>query len=449
MQDGRRILNISLVAALLLSGCSPAPNPAEVPGQANALPSLPAFAPSARKAIKHVVIVIQENRSFVNIFAGFPGADAPMFGYMHDGTKVALKPVTFMDPGNLAHGFFSALYDWNSGAMNGFDLAAQGSGNSATLPYRYLQRNLVKPYWDMAQQYTLSDRMFQTEWGGSFTAHLDLIAGTTYLNPTVAEADFPDATPWGCDAPPGTQTETVTYPSYALGVGPFPCFTQFRTMADTLDAAGVSWKYYAPRITWLGGNFWSSFDAIRSVRYGKDWHNVISPATTILKDAASGNLPAVSWVVPDAENSDHEGSFSSTGPSWVAAIVNAAGESKDWDSTAIFVLWDDWGGWYDDAIPPKTGDYFGPGLRVPCIIISPYAKARYVSHSVYEFGSILKFVENTFGLPTLGHTDATAADMIDSFDFTKAPRPFVHIKAPFPPQHFLNEIPSLRLPDDD
>jgi phospholipase C len=219
-------------------------------------------------------------------------------------------------------------------------------------------------------------------------------------------------------------------------------------MADTLDAAGVSWKYYAPAIDTTGG-IWSSFDAIRKVRYGKDWANVISPQTTVLTDAMSGNLPAVSWVVPDWLDSDHPSSTSGSGPSWVSAVVNAVGESKDWDSTAIFVLWDDWGGWYDDAVPPKTGDYFGPGERVPCIIISPYAKSHYVTHTVYEFGSILKFVENTFGLPTLGHTDATSADMMDGFDFSKRATPFVHIKAPLPPSHFLNETPSLRVPDED
>ncbi|HTA40747.1 MAG TPA: alkaline phosphatase family protein [Candidatus Acidoferrales bacterium] len=448
MHGRRCILQASLGAVLLCSACaipSP-PSPAVVPGRASLLPPVPASGSPGRKAIKHIIVVIQENRTLVNIFAGFPGADAPTFGYLHDGTKVALTPSTFDDRGSLPHGFLSAVYDWQNGAMNGFDVAAAGSGNSPRLPYRYLRRNLVAPYWDMATRYTLSDRMFQTEWGGSFTAHLDLIAGTTYLSPTVAEADFPNALPWGCDAPPGTTTVTVTYPSFERGIGPFPCFDQFRTMADTLDAAGISWKYYAPPVTPHNG--WSSFDAIRRVRYGKDWHNVVSPETTIIADAASGNLPAVAWVVPDQRNSDHEGSKSSTGPSWVSAIVNTVGASKDWDSTAIFVLWDDWGGWYDDAAPPK-GDYFGPGLRVPCIIISPYAKVHHVSHTVYEFGSILKFVENTFGLPTLGYTDAKASDMIDSFDFDHAPRPFVPIKAPLPARHFLNETPSLRAPDDD
>ena len=412
---------------------------------------LRATAPSARTssaAIKHVVIVVQENRSFLNIFAGFPGADAPMFGYLHDGTRVSLRSVTLRNRTDLPHGFFSGVTDWNLGAMNGYDSAVAGSGVSPRLPYSYLQRKSVEPYWDLASRFTLADRMFQTEWGGSFTAHLDLIAGTASLDPSLVEVDFPNATPWGCDAPVGTTT-VLLQPSHLEAVGQFPCFDQFRTMADTLDDAGVSWKYYAPVVGSVGNNVWSEFDAIRSVRRGKDWRkDVISPETRILSDAGANRLPAVSWVVPDWADSDHAGSGSDSGPAWVASVVNAVGTSKAWNSTAIFVLWDDWGGWYDDAAPPQL-DYFGLGNRVPCIVISPFAKKHHVSHTLYEFGSILKFVEETFALPSLGSTDARANSMADSFDFAQAPRAFRPVAAGYSVQYFLKRPSSLQPPDDE
>ena len=234
----------------------------------------------------------------------------------------------------------------------------------------------------MAQQYTLADHMFPTEHGESFTAHLDLIAGTTNISPTVAIANLPTGQPWGCDSPQGTTTWTVNENRVVQNNGPFPCFTQFQTMADSLDSAGVSWKYYAPYVTVNGGGLWSEFDAISSVRYGKDWANVISPENNILKDAMNGQLASVSWVVPHGTDSDHPSWTSDTGPSWVASIVNTIGKSPLWTSTAVVVLWDDFGGWYDDVPPPQL-DFVGLGIRVPCIIISPYAKANYVSHTQY------------------------------------------------------------------
>jgi len=274
----------------------------------------------------------------------------------------------------------------------------------------------------------------------------------TNITPQSAVVDLPDATPWGCDAPAGTATAEVN-PQRVVGShdGPFPCFTQFRTMADTLDAANVSWKYYAPNI--LKQPAWSAFDAIQNVRHGADWAKVTSPQTQVLLDAQNGALPAVSWVTPDSQDSDHPGAGSDTGPSWVAAVVNAVGEGPDWDSTAIVVLWDDWGGWYDNVPPPQL-DFKGLGIRVPCIIVSPYAKTNYVSHTQYEFSSVLKFAEQAFSLPVLGapadgYTDTRANSLVDSFNFTQKPRAFVKIPAKYPISYFLTHPQSMRVPDDD
>ncbi|MBV8154591.1 MAG: hypothetical protein JO029_12650 [Candidatus Eremiobacteraeota bacterium] len=391
--------------------------------------------------IKHVVIVIQENRSFENIFAGFPGANAPMYGYNHLNHKEPLTAGNFMGP-DMPHGWKASMAAWNGGKMNGFDMELTQGRPVGARAYEYLARNLVAPYWTMAKRYVLADEMFPTEFGASFTSHLDLIASTDNLSPTRAEVDWPSAGPWGCEAPTGTWSWTLDTRRVEHPMGPYPCFTQFRTLADTLDAAGVSWKYYQS----VQG-LWSAFDAIKNVRQGPDWAtHVVAPQTQVLADAQSGNLASVSWVVPDNADSDHPGSNSNTGPSWVSSVVNAIGTGPDWSSTAIVVVWDDWGGWYDNARPQQK-DFVGLGIRVPCLIISPYVKPH-VSHSQYEFGSVLKFVEQTFGLPALGpasfgYTDARARSFVDSFDFSQHPRPFRTIPAPLDAHYFLTRKPPV------
>ncbi len=411
-------------------------------------------APVVGDYIKHVVIIVQENRTFENLFAGFPGADAPMFGYDVKRHKVPLKVVDFIPLVNLNHDFGPALRAWNHGKMNDFSASAKQYGLPDTYPYAHLRRSDIAPYWDMAEQYVLADHMFPTEFGPSFTGHLSLIAGTTSLSANEAVANNPFGGPWGCDATPGTNTFIVNL-KRIIKTGPFPCYTQFHTMADVLDGGNVSWKYYAPAIDAnKGGALWSSFSAIRAVRYGSDWNNdMSSPQTNVLLDAKKGDLPNVSWVIPDWTWSDHASSGSDMGPSWVSAVVNAIGRGPDWKSTAIVIVWDDWGGWYDN-VPPPNFDYRGPGIRVGCIIVSPYAKPHFVDHTQYEFGSILRFAEEAFGLPTIGsasagYTDARATSLDDAFDFTQAPRPFKAIPAKYPASTFLRQKPSGRPPDTD
>ncbi|HET6274472.1 MAG TPA: alkaline phosphatase family protein [Candidatus Cybelea sp.] len=413
--------------------------------------AMPAGVDSSR-SIKHVVIVIQENRSFDNLFSGFPGADAPTFGYA--GTqRIALHPTALEDPGDIENNWRDAIGGWNGGKMNGFE-REHFYGGPRDYAYAYVPRDESAPYWTMAKRFVLADRMFPTEFGPSFTAHLSLIAGNTTIDPgPIAEVDAPDTLKWGCEAPPGTRSFTLDAQRVERFNGPFPCFGDFPTLADILDAAGVSWKYYASPLSHIGGKVWSEFSAIRSVRYGADWQNVISPQTRVLRDIADGRLATVSWVTPDWVDSDHTGSGYNRGPSWVASIVNAIGESPYWNSTAIFVLWDDWGGWYDDAVPPQL-DFRGLGIRVPCIVISPYAKHGYVSHTQYEYGSILKTVEEIDGLPRIGppsrgFTDTRATDMLDVFDFTQSPRVFSPIRARYPKSTFTSERPSYIPPDSD
>lgn len=403
--------------------------------------------------IKHVVIVVQENRSFDNIFAGFPAADSQRYGYLHTGTKVNLQPIPFQQK-YIEHLYINAVTDIDNGKMDGFDLNGTVSGTIGTYAYSYLERSAVAPYWTLAKRYVLADHMFPTMLGPSFTAHLTLIAGTADLTPTLSEVNVPNGVPWGCDAPSGTGTSTLNSNRLLESDTSYPpCFTQFRTMADTLDAAKVSWRYYAPALNQYGGNTWSSFDAIKDVRYSSDWPSkVVNPPTRILTDVAKGRLRKVSWVIPDANWSDHPDIGTPYGPSWVSAIVNTIGNSKEWKSTAIIVVWDDWGGFFDHVPPPQL-DFRGLGIRVPCLIISPYV-VSHVDHTSYEFGSILGFVEQVFGLPTLGpeaegYTDGRSRSLLDSFDFTRGPRTYKPVSAPYPPSFFLNQAPSLRPPDTE
>ena len=162
-----------------------------------------------------------------------------------------------------------------------------------------------------------------------------------------------------------------------------------------------------------------------------------------MTDAQNGNLATVSWVTPSGADSDHP-TYRAIRPSWVSSVVNAIGGSQYWSSSAIIVLWDDWGGFYDNAPPPQL-DYRGLGIRVGCLIISPYAKTNYVSHVQYEFGSILRFIEEVNGLPAgsigsveQGYTDARATSLDDAFNFNQAPRPFKAIPSKYPLSHFLH-----------
>jgi phospholipase C len=428
----------------MMSACTPNG------GSLNPAVSSASLRAASKTPIKHIVIVVQENRSFDNVFAGYPGADAHTYGYLHDGTKVNLKPVYFKSP-DLGHSFEDSLISIDHGKMDAFDRTFP---KDPKYPYSYLVRKLVAPYWTMAQSYVLADHMFPTEHGASWTSHILLVAGTTKLKPTLALADVPSNPVWGCDAPKGTTSPTIDSMQMIRANGPFPCFSTFKTMADTLDAAHVSWKYYSePEVGCplhcTGGFQWDIYDAIKQVRYGADWANVISPETQVLKDIGNGSLASVSWVMPDWKNSDHPFSNSDTGPSWVAAIVNGIGHSQYWNSTAIIIFHDDWGGWFDDLAPPQV-DFLGLGIRVPCMIVSPYPKAvGYVSHTQYEFGSILKFTEETFGLNSLNKTDVRANSLSDSFNFSRKPLQFKTIPAKYPASKFLLEPHDAAPPNID
>jgi phospholipase C len=430
---------------------------------------------SGSTPIKHVIIVVQENRSFDNLFATYPGADGATSGCMkgsftvplhhwHRGTgcpsgdqTVPLKKVNLSTNCDPPHGYHGFLKDLDGGSMDGFGMANGHCHGNVTAAYQYVDPNQIAPYWDIANAYVLGDHMFQTQGSGSFTGHQDLIAAGTTINAkkTISIVDDPTSSPWGCDAGPGVKTEELKWISNHLQYshnGPFPCFAStYSTLRDLLDAKSVSWKYYSPPVVGGEGVLWNAFDAIHDVRYGSEWGtNVTMDDTKIFKDITNNALPAVSWVIPDRPDSDHPlpGPNGDTGPSWVASIVNAVGQSGYWNSSAIVVVWDDWGGWYEHEPPPITDHWGGLGFRVPMLLISPYAvigsgsQGGYISHTQYEFGSILRFVEDNWGLGTLGKTDKRAKSIVDCFDFTQSPRKFQQIPSSYSRNYYLHKKPS-------
>jgi phospholipase C len=330
--------------------------------------------------------------------------------------------------------------------MNGFnkEILTCGSTCPPNAQYSYVPHDQIKPYLFMGQHYVLADRMFASNLdASSFVSHQYIIAAQAD-----SSVDYP-ANSWGCL---GTQNygvdkiHTITH-RRAFGNSIDMCWNN-DTIGAEMDKAGESWAYYATTVdNQFGGGIWSAYQNINPIFNGPDWAaDVISPQTNFFDDVKAAKLRDLTWITPTFPNSDHAGSNSLTGPDWVASLVNAIGKSKYWQTTAIFIFWDDYGGWYD-PVPPKMLDYDGLGFRIPMLVVSPYAKDGYVDHTHYEHGSILKFVEQLFGLPTLAKSDARATAPYDAFDFSKPPRAFQEIPSTHDAEFFKRQQPDHRDPD--
>jgi phospholipase C len=322
----------------------------------------------------------------------------------------------------------------------------------------------------MAEQYTFGDRMFQTNEGPSFPAHQFILAGTSAPTATSSLFASEDALSGvACTASTASmETMIDATGSETRPVPEYPCF-EHPTLTDLLDARGLTWRYYAPAPITGGASFhiWIAPLAIGHMCQehpvngtltctGPDWtNNVIIPQSQVLNDIANGQLAQVSWIIPTGASSDHSDQNDGSGPSWVASVVNEIGNSAYWANTAIIITWDDWGGWYDHVAPKvindgvSWGSGYVYGFRVPLIVVSPYAKAAHISHVTHDFGSILKFMETTFSLPSLGYADVYGDDLADCFDLTQTPLTFQTIPAPLDAAFFLNDRRPTTPPDDD
>jgi phospholipase C len=410
--------------------------------------------------MQHIVVIVQENRSTDNLFHGLPGADIANSGVNSKGETITLQPIDLANTYDLSHthAAFEDMYD--DGKMDGADkIYVTCTGTAAGCPpnpqFMYVDPAQLVPYFQLAERYTFGDRMFQSNQGPSFPAHQFIIAGTSapsdsgpYVDYFAAENPLPASTnssQIGCVLAPNNETVALIDPTGLESVSIFPCFDH-STLIDLLDQAGVSWRYYAPN----PGSIWTAPNAISHLALGADWSNVIIPQTQVLTDIANGNLAQVVWVIPGGAESDHALTNNGTGPAWVASIVNAIGNSSYWNTTAIIITWDDWGGWYDHVAPSIYNSY-EYGFRVPLIVVSPYAKQGYVSHVTHDFGSILHYIEDNFGLPSLGYADARADALADCFDFTHMPSPYAPVTAKYDAAYFIERAKTVPPtdPDDD
>jgi len=395
------------------------------------------------------------------------------------------------------HAAFKDLCDLNTVtnqcAMDGDNLIATscttGAMNCPPPPnpgFYYVYPEDVAPYLAMAQTYTFADHTFQTNQGPSFPAHQFIFGGTSEPSSTIDLGDFvsenvlPDNADAGCLALSTTTNKLIS----PLGIETTLDNTtgqlcnDHATLSDSLDNANpqISWRYYAPS----AGSIWTAPSGIQHICVpnpaapnatscsGPDYTD-LNPKVVlnqtqlngqIFTDITGGTLQQVSWVIPTGADSDHAKGNAGCGPSWVTEIVNDIGNSQYWANTVIILAWDDWGGWYDHVPPAKVvndgtswGSGYVYGFRVPMVVISPYAKKAYISKTEHDFGSILKFIENTYNLPSLGAADANALDgpnsLSDIFQFTSAPTTFTPFTVPWNDATCKGDASPPSDPDDD
>lgn len=398
-----------LVLMLLLPGCRVDP----VTERATRIATAPAPGQGIQK-IQHIVFLIKENRSFDQYFGTFPSADGATTGKNSWGNVVPLSHAPDQTPYDIGHSWKDAIIAINNGKMDHFDQVEHGNHDGYLLPYTQLREADIPNYFAYARNFVLADRMFSSMTGPSFPNHLYTVAaqgGGALDNP------YPNRYDWGCDSDEN-QKVPVAKSDGTVDMVP-PCF-DFQTLADSLEAAHLSWKYYAPPKGKYGYQ-WSALDAIHHIRDTNMWNEHVVNDDRFIEDAKTGNLPAVSWLVT-GDASEHPPLSTCAGENWTVQQLNALMLGPDWSSTVVFLTWDDFGGFYDHVPPPKRGAYeLGP--RVPLLIISPYAKNGYISHQQYEFSSFLTFAEHRFGLPPINEEDAESNDMLDSFDFNQHPVP--------------------------
>jgi phospholipase C len=403
--------------------------------------------PDGEIPIKHVVFVVKENRAFDHYFGRYPGVDGATSGQTSEGQTVELAVAPDVEPADLGHDFRAALVAINGGAMNGFDKVNSGTGKSAAklAGYSAFTREGMPNYWAYADRFVVPDHFFTSMYGPTFPEHLYVIAAQS--KQIVGNKLTADHEGSYCDDPTEyaprfrdglTEADRKRIMELERNVGGFYAETlseiasyweQIRScfdipvLPDLLEEAGVSWKYYANENVWMNG-----MQAIRHVRFGPMW-NKVQPPSQFLQDVQAGTMPEVSWVIPDEPWNEHPGAGKSVcaGENWFVNLTNTVMQSKYWKDTAIVLVWDDFGGFYDHVLPPQY-DIMGLGPRTPALIISPWTRrganpqGGYVDDNVYEFSSVLRFIEEIHGLPSLTERDARADPLSGAFDFRAQPR---------------------------
>ena len=375
--------------------------------------------------IKRVVYIVKENRTFDHMFGRFPGVNGVTVG-MDAGTERPLTPATRgAIAEDIEHCYECAIEAWNEGKMDGFNRSEAADRDAYT---QFLPEDLPN-YWAWAERFVLLDNFFTSAHGPSFPNHLYAIAasaGGAYENPVQDRAVLRRRhretglfKAWGCDS------LSDAYVGIKDAEGnldrTFPCF-DLETAGDLLDRKRIPWANYSAT-PYQNGYIWNAFSAISRYRNDPDrWARHVFPVDDLVRHIREDRLPPVTWVTPRFEVSDHPEYSLCWGETWSTKVLNAIMESPMWEETAVFLTWDDYGGFYDHVPPPQV-DVFGLGIRAPMLVLSPYAKHGHVSHELGEFSSVVRFVQDNWGLPQLAERDRAATPLLDAFDFDQRPRP--------------------------
>lgn len=395
-----------------------------------ALRSSPASCPTRGLCgpIRHIVIIIKENRSYDTMFGRFPGGDGVTMARRGNKRVVmAATPDTLRY--DIAHGGPTAVRAEDRGRMDKFYLLSHAIQKGVDVADSQFRPSQIPNYYAYARGFALADRMFSNVLAPSFPNHLVLVAARTMNtidNPKPYH--FGNQYMWGCDARKISRAPTFRNGRYGKV---FPCFTM-QTLTTEADAVHAGWRYYAAPPGQFG-YVWNALDAVRNVRYSAAWKTNILPETQFLTDAAAGSLPSLSWLTPPYPQSEHPPASECVGENWTVEQINAVMKSREWKSTAIVVVWDDFGGFYDHVPPPARNRYM-LGPRVPALVISPYSRPHFIDHRPMDFTSIVKFVENQFDLPRLMRYDRSVnslAGMLDTRQKPLPPKPLALRRCPY------------------
>jgi phospholipase C len=406
----------------------------------------------ATNPINHIVVIMQENRSFDNYFGTYPGANGIPKGTcvplsLDNPSVGCVKPFLSTDviSGDLPHGYQSSVIGYDNGKMDGFMVGENENPKTMT----YYDNKTIPYYWDLAKNYVLADNFYSSVLSYSLPNHWYALAGQApatsmfYFMHRPPNNDILNQQENASTIAGGNPNATANF-----GVNPNPTSTNLRdevarvyleesnltkTVADLFmnDTHNITWKYYDHLIR--AGNYKAAVSSGRAFEFWNPFSAKGSTYTTayaphfvnraqIFTDLKSGDFPQVSWVTPSFPISEHPPANITSGMDWVKDVINAIMSSPYWNSTAIILTWDDYGGFYDHVPPPQI-DKFGLGFRMPTLIISPYAKPGYIDHTQYQFESMLKFIEWRFSLQPLTERDLHANNLLNAFDFSQKPLP--------------------------
>jgi len=460
----RRVLLLPLFAALVMAACTKAAPTTPPSAPTTVSETAGPASPEAHgiNNIDHMIFLVMENRSFDHYFGTYPGADGipnkvcvpdPALG---NKCTVPYHDIDQVDVGG-PHTLAASETDVNNGKMDGFIQAALDQDDNPCVAdpkgpdcedrvgpqgqpevMGYHDRGEIPNYWAYADNYVLQDHMYAPTDSWTLPSHLFLMSAWSAIC-----TDHTD--PMSCTSSLGGDGKKLEVPTQK-GDTPYA----WTDITYLLDKAGVSWNYYvAPGPTC----YQKACDLAKNQDKTTGYQNPMPGFLTVKEDkssakvtaytkyfaaAESGALPSVSWVMPAINQSDHPGHASiKEGQAFVTDVVNAAMKGPDWDSTAVFVTWDDWGGFYDHE-KPIVIDANGYGIRVPGLLISPYAKEGFVDHQVLSFDAYLKLIEDRFldgqrldpktdgrpdPRPTVREDVSQLGDLTKEFDFSQGPRP--------------------------